>query len=141
MGETKLEGAVTTDICGKKGSHAARLDAESPGPSRTLASTAKWLPSSFSSPTEAKPKPKPPSPKSASPLQNRVSISGILRLPWRCHSRHRNYSTVERNRYRFSSKENLNKRFADRRATIQHQAVQERIREEIQKVFAAGSGV
>jgi len=30
LGETKLEGAVTTDICGKKESHAARLDAEAP---------------------------------------------------------------------------------------------------------------
>jgi len=27
-GETKLEGAVTTDICGKRDSHATRLDAE-----------------------------------------------------------------------------------------------------------------
>jgi hypothetical protein len=35
----------------------------------------------------------------------------------------------------------LNKRFADRRATIRIEDVQERIREEIQKVFAAGSGV
>ena len=32
LGETKLEGAVTTDICGKKESHATRLDAEAPGP-------------------------------------------------------------------------------------------------------------
>lgn len=30
LGETKLEGAVTTDICGRKASHAARLDAEAP---------------------------------------------------------------------------------------------------------------
>ena len=51
------------------------------------------------------------------------------------------YLTVERNRYRFSLKENLNKRFADRRATIRTEAVQERIRDEIQMVFAAGSGV
>ena len=28
LGENKLEGAVTTDICGKKDSHAIRLDAE-----------------------------------------------------------------------------------------------------------------
>src|SRR6266480_165802 len=28
LGETKLEGAVTTDICGKKDSHAVRMDAE-----------------------------------------------------------------------------------------------------------------
>src|SRR5437762_9904757 len=28
LGESKLEGAVTTDICGKRDSHAMRLDAE-----------------------------------------------------------------------------------------------------------------
>jgi hypothetical protein len=28
LGETKLEGAVTTGICGKRDSHATRLDAE-----------------------------------------------------------------------------------------------------------------
>src|SRR5438128_5134386 len=35
------------------------------------------------------------------------------------------YLAVERNRYRFSLKENLNKRFADRRATIQAKDVDE----------------
>src|SRR6185436_14622906 len=50
------------------------------------------------------------------------------------------YLTVERNRYHFSLKENLNKRFADRRATIPPPQVEEHIRGEIQKVFAAGAG-
>src|SRR5262249_28244743 len=50
------------------------------------------------------------------------------------------YLTVERNRYRFSLKENLNKRFADRRATIPPEQVEEHIRTEVQKVFAAGVG-
>src|SRR5262249_49861386 len=51
------------------------------------------------------------------------------------------YLAVERNRYRFSLKENLNKRFADRRATIQSKAVDEYVREEIQKVFSVGAAV
>ena len=51
------------------------------------------------------------------------------------------YLAVERNRYHFSLKENLNKRFADRRATIPPAQVEEHIREEIQKVFSAGSGL
>ena len=46
------------------------------------------------------------------------------------------YLAVERNRYHFSLKENLNKRFADRRATIPPAQVEEQIREEIQKVFS-----
>src|SRR4029078_7338748 len=47
----------------------------------------------------------------------------------------------ERNRYHFSLKENLNKRFADRRATIPPGQVEERIREEIEKIFAVGNGL
>jgi hypothetical protein len=38
------------------------------------------------------------------------------------------YLAVERNRYRFSLKENLNKRFADRRATIQPASVDAYVR-------------
>ena len=49
------------------------------------------------------------------------------------------YLAVERNRYHFSLKENLNKRFADRRATIPPAQVEEQIRDEIQKVFSTGS--
>jgi hypothetical protein len=50
------------------------------------------------------------------------------------------YLAVERNRYHFSLKENLNKRFADRRATIQPAEVEEHIRAEIQELFPAGAG-
>ena len=41
------------------------------------------------------------------------------------------YLTVERTRYHFSLKENLNKRFADRRASIQSPKIDERARAEI----------
>ena len=51
------------------------------------------------------------------------------------------YLAVERNRYHFSLKENLNKRFADRRATIPPAQVEEHIREEIQKVFSTSVGL
>ena len=51
------------------------------------------------------------------------------------------YLTVERTRYHFSLKENLNKRFADRRASIQPPKIDERARTEIQRVFSAGSGL
>src|SRR5690606_25679054 len=49
------------------------------------------------------------------------------------------YLTVERNEYRFSLRENLNKRYADRRATIQAPAVNDRIKKEIQAVFGRSS--
>src|SRR5438045_274485 len=51
------------------------------------------------------------------------------------------YLSVERNRYRFGLRENLNKRFADRRATIQPKDLEEQIRTSIQKEFATGAGI
>jgi len=41
----------------------------------------------------------------------------------------------------FSLKENLNKRFADRRAGVKDEDIDSRVREEIQKVFPANEGV
>src|SRR5207247_5188597 len=51
------------------------------------------------------------------------------------------YLSADKNRYRFSLFENLNKRLADRRASVQSSRVEERIRAEVQKVFAEGKGV
>jgi hypothetical protein len=51
------------------------------------------------------------------------------------------YLTVERNRYHFSFKENLNKRYADRRANIKDDTISERVRAEVQNVFAASNGI
>lgn len=58
------------------------------------------------------------------------------RSPFYCHC-----LTVERNPYRFSFKEDLGKRFADRRANGKGAAVDDVVRSAIQKEFPAGSGV
>jgi hypothetical protein len=49
------------------------------------------------------------------------------------------YLTVERNRYHFSFRENLNKRYADRRANIKTATIDERVRGEVTKVFSGPS--
>jgi hypothetical protein len=46
------------------------------------------------------------------------------------------YLNVEKTRYKFSLKENLNKRFSDRRATVQGGQIDEEVKREIQKIFA-----
>ena len=51
------------------------------------------------------------------------------------------YLSAEKNRYRFSLSPNLNKLLADRCASVQSPRVEERIRAEVQKVFAEGKGV
>ena len=45
------------------------------------------------------------------------------------------YLNVEKTRYKFSLKENLNKRFSDRRATIQKAQIDEEVKGGIQKLF------
>jgi len=50
------------------------------------------------------------------------------------------FLSVERNRYRFSLSPNLNKLLADRRASIQSPKIEERMRSEVQKVFAERKG-
>ena len=51
------------------------------------------------------------------------------------------YMSVERNRYRFSTTENLIKRYSDRRADIVDRAIDDRVRTEIQKVLTSAEGV
>ena len=46
------------------------------------------------------------------------------------------YLNVEKTRYKFSLKENLNKRFADRRATVQGPQIDEEVKQDIQRIFA-----
>ena len=48
---------------------------------------------------------------------------------------------VERNRYRFGLAPNLNKLLADRRANIAHERIEERVRQEVLKVFEKQPGV
>jgi hypothetical protein len=141
LGETKLEGAVTTDICGKKGSHALRLDAEAQETIRNARLHRKVATAILFESNGGQAKGEATQPEVrlavAEPGLDIGSVETALEaLTEACY-----YLTVDRNRYRFSLKENLNKRFADRRASIQPAAVEERVREEIQKVFAAGSGV
>ena len=141
LGETKLEGAVTTDICGKKASHADRLDAEAPDTIKNARLHRKVATAILfeSNGGQARGEATQPEVRLAV-AEPGLDIGGVENaleaLTDACY-----YLTVERNRYRFSLKENLNKRFADRRATIQPRAVEDRVREEIQKVFATGSGV
>src|SRR5437870_908919 len=141
LGETKLEGAVTTDICGKRDSHASRFDAEAQetiknGRLHRKAATAIFFESNGGQ-TKADATVPEIRFAVAEPGVDIGNVETVLEtLTEGCY-----YLTVERNRYHFSLKENLNKRFADRRATIPPAHVEEHIRGEIQKTFAAGTGV
>lgn len=141
LGETKLEGAVATDIAGKKESHAVRLDAEAQDTIKNARLHRKVATAIFFESNGGQAKGEATQPEIrlavAEPGLDIGNVETALEsLTEACY-----YLAVERNRYRFSLRENLNKRFADRRATIQPATVDEHVREEIQKVFSAGAGV
>ena len=141
LGASRLEGALTTDICGKKDSHAVRLDQEAvetikKGKLHKKVSTTIFFESNGGQTKD-----------DASLPEIRLAVAGpdmdlgnvetaLEGLTDACY-----YLTTERNRYRFSLKENLNKRFADRRAGVKDEDIDSRVREEIQKVFPVSEGV
>jgi hypothetical protein len=141
LGETKLEGAVTTDICGKRDSHATRLDAEATETIKNARLHRKAITAIFFESNGGQAKTDATVPEIrfavAEPGLDIGNVETALEaLTEGCY-----YLAVERNRYHFSLKENLNKRFADRRATIPPAQVEDQIREEIQKVFSTGNGL
>ena len=71
------------------------------------------------------------------PEQDIANVETVLdNLTSNCY-----YLSTERNRCRFGIKPNLIKLLADRRANIKDDPINERVREQVQKVFSEGYGV
>ena len=141
LGESRLEGALTTDICGKRNSHAVRLDQEAVDTIKKANLHKKVATAVFFESNGGQTKDQASLPEIrlavAGPDMDLGNVETALEgLTDACY-----YLTTEGTRYRFSLKENLNKRFADRRASVRDQDIDNRVRDEIQKVFPAGDGV
>jgi hypothetical protein len=141
LGEPRLEGAITTDICGKSDSHAIRLDKESVDSIKKARLHKKVATTIFFESNGGQTRVEATVPEIrlavGEPGLDIGNVETVLdALTESCY-----FLTVERTRYHFSLKENLNKRFADRRASIQPPKIEERARAEIQKVFGFGSGL
>ena len=141
LGESRLEGAVTTDICGKNDAHATRLDTEAVDTIKKARLHRKVATTIFFESNGGQAKGEATVPEIrlavAEPGLDIGNIETVLEtLGTSCY-----YLTVGKNRYRFSLSPNLNKLLADRRASIQPEKIDERVRDEIQKVFAVGSGI
>jgi hypothetical protein len=141
LGEDKLEGPVTTDICGKKGSHAIRLDAEAVDSIKKNRLHRKVSTAIFFESNGGQIHAEATVPEIrlavAEPEVDIGNVETVLEaLGTTCY-----FLSIDKNRYRFSLSPNLNKILADRRASIQPSKIDERLRSEIQTVFSAGSGV
>jgi hypothetical protein len=141
LGEHRLEAAVTTDICGKKDSHAVRLDNEAVDAIKKSRLHRKVATTIFFESNGGMARAEATAPEIrlavAEPDLDIGHVETVLEaLTDACY-----YLTVERNRYHFSFKENLNKRYADRRANIKDDTIGERVRSEVQAVFTTSNGI
>jgi len=141
LGEHRLEAAVTTDICGKSDSHAVRLDNEAIETIKKARLHRKVATTVFFESNGGMTRAEASAPEIrlsvADPDLDIGHVETVLDgLTEACY-----YLTVERNRYHFSFKENLNKRYADRRANIKDGTIGERVRQEIESVFATNGGI
>ena len=140
LGGAKLEGAVTTDICGKKDSHAVRLDKEAVETIKKARLHQKVATSIFFESNGGQSKTEATLPEIrlavAEPEIEIGNVETVLEtLSTTCY-----YLSADKNRYRFSLTANLNKILADRRASVQPKKIEDRLRAEVQKVFQAGTG-
>lgn len=141
LGESKLEAAVTTDICGKKDAFAVRLDNEATDTIKKARLHRKVATAIFFESNGGQSRGEATIPEIrlavAEPSLEIGNVETVLEtLTESCY-----FLAVERNRYRFSLSPNLNKLLADRRANINAGKIAERIRSEVQKVFAPGQGI
>ncbi|MEN6463040.1 MAG: AAA family ATPase, partial [Syntrophomonas sp.] len=141
LGESKLIGAVTTDICGKRDAHALRLDKESVEAIKKARLHRKVATSIFFESNGGMANAEATIPEIrlavSDPEQDIANVETVLdNLTSNCY-----FLSTERNRYRFGIKPNLIKLLADRRANIKDEQINKRVREQVEKVFAEGIGV
>lgn len=143
--DDRLEGVITTDICGKGDAHSVRLDQEAVDSIKKARLHRKAATSIFFESNggqgggENKAAATVPEVRLAvaEPDIDIGNVETVLdSLSSSCY-----YMSIEQNKYRFGLSPNLNKLLADRRANIKEPEIEKRIREDIQKAFAAGSGV
>lgn len=141
LGEGRLEVAVTTDIAGKRESHAVRLDQEADETLRRARLHRKVASAILfeSKGGQIKGEASLPEIRLAvgEPDLDLGNVEAALEgLTSSCY-----YLTARGTSYYFSVTPNLNKLLSDRRAGIRSDAVEERMREEVAKVVPAMPGV
>lgn len=141
LGEERLEVPVMTDVCGRKDSHAVRLDREASESIRKMrlhqrVATVVFFESNGGQ-SQGRAEATKPEIKSAlgDPDVNLADVDQVLEgLESSAF-----YLTWERERYRFSLTPNLNQVLVSRRAGVTQKAIDERLRKETERLFKEGS--
>ncbi len=141
LGSRALETAVTTDIAGRKDSHAVALDAEAIESIRQERLHQKVSTVVFFESNGGTAKGEATVPEIRLATGHPSLDLGNIETALDALVDKSYYLIVEKKNYKFSLKENLNKRFSDKKANIKGPAISEVINQEIQKVFAPKDGV
>lgn len=144
LGDERLEAPVTTDIIGRKDSHAVRLDSEAAEDikkarlHRRVATTIFFESNGGQAQTYAT----LPEIRLAvgapdvNLAQVETALDALVPPNGECY-----YLDTNRNRYWFSTKPNLTKLLADRKASVPPTQIEQRVQDEIEKVFVKVEGV
>lgn len=141
LGETGMEVAVTTDVCGKVDSHAIRLDQEAVDTIKKARLHRRAATTVFFESNGGQMRGEATLPEIRLGIGEPGLDVGNVETALEALGDACYFLTVERNRYRFSLSPNLNKILSDRLASIQPGKITERMRQEVRQVFARGSGV
>ncbi len=136
LGNDKLEGVVTTDIAGKNDAHAMRLDKEANDAIRKARLHQKVATVVFFESNGGQAKAEATLAEIrlavAEPSLDIGNVETVLEsLMSTCY-----FLSAEKTRYRFSTRTNLNRLVADRRAAVSTSKIEERARDEVKKVFS-----
>lgn len=141
LGESRLEAAVTTDIAGKEHAHAVRLDKETTAEIKKARLHRKVATTIFFESNGGQQRGEATLPEVRLAVAEPDLDIGNVEQSLEALSDTCYFLSAEKNRFRFSFQPNLNKLLADRRASVPANAIRDRVRAEVEKVFGAGKGV
>lgn len=141
LGESRLEAAVTTDIAGKEHAHALRLDKAATPEVKKAHLHRKVATTIFFESNGGQHRGEATLPEVRLAVAEPDLDIGNVEQSLEALSDTCYFLSAEKNRFRFSFQPNLNKLLADRRASVPANAIRDRVRAEIEKVFGAGKGV
>lgn len=141
LGHTRLEASVTTDICGKEDSHAVSLDKHDVETIKNARLHQKVATVIFFESNGGQSRPEATLPEIRLAVGEPGLDIGNIETVLEALSTTAYYLSYEGNHYRFSPSPNLNKIFADRRASVPIPRIKERLQEEVRDSFPRIQGL
>jgi hypothetical protein len=141
LGENRLEGTITTDICGKSDSHAVRFDNEAIDAIKKTRLHRKVAATIFFESNGGQASNQATEPEIRLAVGEPGLDIGNVETVLNALVSSSYYLAAENKKYWFSLSPNLNKLLADRRANISAARILERAKTEIREVFSKGPSV